>query len=694
MSRKYIPQIDSLDFVYPNNFTAEYDLEIIHDINDNCVSGNVTVFSATTISTTGITFNIQGDWSLNSAEPYVDIDGGFLSVASIHMMGPTQSYYRPWRMVRNITSTGLTNTYISINENFTALPSMLGLTGFTTGTYYFEVRMIGKKCVYPICVTLPITMPAPPTPTPTPTSTPTPTPTATPTVTITPTPTPTPTITPEGCTCYCMTYVVEGFPVTLAVRYRDCITDTTITIPISELEVFDNGDGTATACLCVKQGGVYAIPVCVSGGIEVTCDPYSWVEGGACTTAGSECFGPVVECISIIDTVIAPSPQTGENNFFGVNVALSPFPVTENVTVTGYIRDDGDIFNKYDFSITITGGSQSGETANNVLMTGPADTASIFVTGVTPSTVTYDGLEIPICGFEPTPTPTPTPTATATPTPTPTSTPVPIPTVCVEIVVTGSTAPGEGFAGSIEYNNASGVLVAEGFTTPGIRYRCIDYTGSVIQVFSSTNVTYSIASGFSCSGGTCPTGTTVTCVCYSYVNTTEGSLTIDYVACDGDQPIIGVPGGSSGTFCAKIGQYTGDTGLDITMCSPTIYCQDNPESACEACGEGPTPTPTSTPTPTPTATPTPTPTPTEGGVTSFGGCGYGGSVAAACNDAGINSRTLYSDCDSGSFGVGCYVYVDTFPNALTGYTNVFMNGASWDINSVTGQVTAFSSVQC
>jgi hypothetical protein len=187
-------------------------------------------------------------------------------------------------------------------------------------------------------------------------------------------------------------------------RYRDCITDTTITIPISELEVFDNGDGTATACLCVKQGGAYAIPVCVSGGIEVTCDPYSWVEGGACTTAGSECFGPVVECISIIDTVIAPSPQTGVNNFFGVNVALTPFPVSENVTVTGYIRDDGDIFNKYDFSITITGGSQSGETANNVLMTGPADTATIFVTGVTPTTVTYDGLGIPICGFESTET--------------------------------------------------------------------------------------------------------------------------------------------------------------------------------------------------------------------------------------------------------------------------------------------------
>jgi hypothetical protein len=100
---------------------------------------------------------------------------------------------------------------------------------------------------------------------------------------------------------------------------------------------------------------------------------------------------------------------------------------------------------------------------------------------------------------------------------------------------------------------------------------------------------------------------------------------------------------------------------------------------------------TPTAAPTTTLTPTTTITPT---VYTYGGCGYGNSVAAACNDAGINSRTLYSDCDSGTFGVGCFVYVDTFPNALTGYTNVFMNGANWDVNSSTGQVTALSSEQC
>jgi hypothetical protein len=102
-----------------------------------------------------------------------------------------------------------------------------------------------------------------------------------------------------------------------------------------------------------------------------------------------------------------------------------------------------------------------------------------------------------------------------------------------------------------------------------------------------------------------------------------------------------------------------------------------------------------TPTPTATATPTPTPTPTlPAGLNAFTGCGRGTSGASVCNDASANNRTLYSDCDSGTFGVGCFVYVDTFPNALTGYDYVFMNGATWDINSSTGMVTGYSSEQC
>jgi hypothetical protein len=111
----------------------------------------------------------------------------------------------------------------------------------------------------------------------------------------------------------------------------------------------------------------------------------------------------------------------------------------------------------------------------------------------------------------PTPTPTLTQTQTATPSLTPTNTPSMTaftgPCACVEMTAYGP--EGEGFAGSIEYNNCFGVLVVEGFTTQGTRFRCVDYTGGVIQVFSSTNVSYGIASGFSCTSGTCPTSTVI-----------------------------------------------------------------------------------------------------------------------------------------------------------------------------------------
>ena len=297
MSKKYISQVNSLDFVYPNNFTAEYDLEIIHDINDNCVSGTTTVFSATTINSTGITFNIQGSWSLNSAEPYVNINGGFLSLASIHMMGPTQSYYRPWRLVDNISSTGLTNTNVSFNENFTVLPSYLGLTGFTTGTYYFEVRLIGKKCIYPICITLPITVPPPPSPTPTPTGTPTQTPTNTPTNTPTVTPTPTPTLTPTPTAtrqpvgqCYCFPIVVTGTTqpppeggVIATLDYNDCF-------GVRTARAFTVGPGTYYQCIQVSSSVVQWFPEGTTG-IDTSYLTLTYMTGN-CNT-GYDCSGYV-----------------------------------------------------------------------------------------------------------------------------------------------------------------------------------------------------------------------------------------------------------------------------------------------------------------------------------------------------------------------------------------------------------------
>jgi len=221
MSRKYIKELLSYDFVYPNNTVPEYDLEIVHDINNYSVSGTVTNFTGNLISSTGITINMSGTWSLNGAEPYIN-QSGSVNIFSVHMMDKTQNYYRPWSLVYNKSiATGSTTN--SFTESFTVTPSMVGVTGFTTGTYYFEVRMIGHRAVYPICVTASVTTGPTSTPLPTGTSTPTPTPSGTSVLTPTPTtsstPTPTPTSTGGSKSLQIYGRDVDGTPSTLTLFY-------------------------------------------------------------------------------------------------------------------------------------------------------------------------------------------------------------------------------------------------------------------------------------------------------------------------------------------------------------------------------------------------------------------------------------------------------------------------------------------
>jgi hypothetical protein len=271
--------------------------------------------------------------------------------------------------------------------------------------------------------------------TPTPTSTPTGTPPVTPSNTpsntatqtqtgtppTTPTQTSTPSSTPPLDDCICYQYTNDGDPEGVnAISYLDCS---------SEFQQIDNIPFGTSGYFCAIFGsvqeteGLTYIEVdssfCGGCGEPPVTPTQTQTQTGTPPTTPTQTPSPSpsggITCIQVIDTVIAPEPQTGINNFFGVNISLSPYPVTENVTVTGYIRDDGDITNTYDFSITVIGGTQSGETANNVLTTGPADTATIFITGITPSVVTYDGNSVYICGLEPEPTPTMTPTPSTTP---------------------------------------------------------------------------------------------------------------------------------------------------------------------------------------------------------------------------------------------------------------------------------------
>ena len=183
MSRKYIGQQTDYNFVYPNFDPAIYDVEIVHNINDNSVSGTVTNFTGTSITSSGMTISYNWVWTKNSAEPFINEDLDRISLVSTHMMGPTQLYYKPWRMVNYVYSGTTTGTTYSGTTSFSVTPSQLGLSSFTNGNYQFEIRFIGKRSVYPICQTLTVSSIVGPTPTPTPTPTVTPIP---------PTPSPTP----------------------------------------------------------------------------------------------------------------------------------------------------------------------------------------------------------------------------------------------------------------------------------------------------------------------------------------------------------------------------------------------------------------------------------------------------------------------------------------------------------------------
>jgi hypothetical protein len=286
-----------------------------------------------------------------------------------------------------------------------------------------------------------------PTPTGTPISTETPTPTQTPTTTttLTSTPTqtetstPTPTQTPTTTTTLTSTPTQTQTPTTTT-TLTSTPTQTPTTTPtltdFNKCVIYQIDNRTQpfetewTGLLCgtttltggtVAADTLYISPCLIEGTLEYTRSPIISLVA-ACdveptptpTETSTQTPTPTptqtptptnegVTCIQIVDTVIYPEPQTGINNFFGVNVAVNPYPVSEDVTVTGYIRDDNNISNIYNFSITILAGTQSGETANNVLTTDPSATATIFVTGVTPSAVNYLGVSKPICGFEPDP---------------------------------------------------------------------------------------------------------------------------------------------------------------------------------------------------------------------------------------------------------------------------------------------------
>lgn len=184
--------------------------------------------------------------------------------------------------------------------------------------------------------------------------TPTETPTTTPTTTITETPTETPT----AASGRCYTYTYETLESDLYVRYRTTFDDTITTILINSLIQMDNGDGTYTSAICVSQTGSYNIPVCVQGGVEVSC-PINWQQGGTCEN-DSEC---------LVEGVIATETPTS------------------TVTSTPLIE----------YFVSNPSSTNTGHCDQNQLMTGPIYNYSTSIPGMIFTTV-YDNLGDPIIG--------------------------------------------------------------------------------------------------------------------------------------------------------------------------------------------------------------------------------------------------------------------------------------------------------
>lgn len=202
----------------------------------------------------------------------------------------------------------------------------------------------------------------------------------------------------------------------------------------------------------------------------------------------------------------------------------------------------------------------------------------------------------------PTPTLTPTPTPTLTPTPTPTLTPTPTPTVTptpeppVDFSISGICSNGTstvtvydiiGGTGTLEINSSLQTSSGNTFTAGWV-----DIASSTVNYFTVPDGTWWVQ----VRDKSTPTNYKVkdivldcivpgNCTCWSVYNPTTGSLSVDYYACDGSQPIEGVPGGSTTYLCVISGTTPTDVtegGLVITQCSPIVSCTGTTE--CDNCG--------------------------------------------------------------------------------------------------------------
>ena len=89
-------------------------------------------------------------------------------------------------------------------------------------------------------------------------------------------------------------------------------------------------------------------------------------------------------CTGVSVDVYAPNPQSGMYNYFGVKATLAAPSCDGDVTITGYIREDGggSTFN-VPFTLVVPKGDTEAYTGF-IFQTGPASSAEVRVTDISP----------------------------------------------------------------------------------------------------------------------------------------------------------------------------------------------------------------------------------------------------------------------------------------------------------------------
>lgn len=89
------------------------------------------------------------------------------------------------------------------------------------------------------------------------------------------------------------------------------------------------------------------------------------------------------QCETVYAETFPRNPQTGPYNYFGVRVSIAAI-FGQDITVYGYVYDEGSPDTNHPYELTITTGNTSAETGDGYYQTGPANGASASVSDASP----------------------------------------------------------------------------------------------------------------------------------------------------------------------------------------------------------------------------------------------------------------------------------------------------------------------